>query len=68
MDRAKTVAILKEIFEKGGNPSRVVLQRIQSDSFELHYTPTVLRFDEVRKIAESHNLKCGEENGKIIIC
>ncbi len=69
LDRAKAVNILKEVCASGGIPPLINLRRLSSDSLELELEikPATFALSRLKGIAESHNLKYRESNGKAIM-
>ena len=59
--------VLRDIQANGDNPSSVVLKKKKPDSYELHYSPTVVELEALKQIAHRYNLKTRIETGKIIV-
>ena len=66
LDRAKALNVLRIIQDYGGNPAFIELRKIQYDSYELHYKPTILNVETLKHIAETHGLRFSEDSGKVI--
>jgi len=61
------MSVLRDIQANGDNPSSVVLKKTIPDSYELHYSPTVVELEALKQIAHRYNLKTRIETGKIIV-
>ena len=67
MNRAEALRLVKEILQRGGNPSVIDLKKRQADSYELHVKPSILSLDTVADIAEKQNFRARKQNGFVMI-